>query len=181
MSFIDDARNRELPDDGDDKWLDDGDSFSLKTAKLYVKKKQLPVPYMSPEELEDLEFPSDMTILNNEQLTQAMSDWTKLMSYTNYTVAQTDVEKTAKKSNYEFLKSKHWAIMRGDGKSEEDTRKGVDKIVNVAEAKKEFEVAVAKHKLLDSLLWGYTKSYQMLSRELTKRGIINIAEGKDTE
>lgn len=177
MSWTDDAKNRELPDDGDDKWLDDGDSFSLKTASMYVKKKRLPVPYISPEDLEDIQFPNDLSRLTNEQLTQAMSDWTQLMSYTHYSVAQADVEKTAKSSAYNFLKSKQWAILRSEGKSEEDTRKGVERVTIVAEAKKAFEVAQAKFKLMESLLWGYTKNYQMLSRELTKRGIINPAEG----
>lgn len=177
MSWVDDARNREI-DINTDEWVDDGDSFTLKTAKEWVKNKKVPVPYISPEDMEKIEFPKELDKLSNEQLTQAMRDWTQLMVYTNYLVAQQDIEKTAKQNRYNYLKAKHWAILREKGKSEEDTRKEVERITEVANAKKAADIATAKYKLMDALLWGYTKNYQMLSRELTKRGIIQPSELK---
>lgn len=158
-----------------------GDSFALETARSFIKKKKIPVPYMSPEKVEDIEFPEKTSILTDDQLTQAMSDWTKLMSYTNYLVSEADIEKTAKTNQFNYTKSRNWENLRKSGKSEEDTRKGVEKVPEVAHAKKMAEVASAKYKLLDSLLWGYTKNYNMLSRELTKRGIINPADGRDAK
>jgi hypothetical protein len=175
QSNFDKLRDTEI--DMSDVEEEDGDSFTLKTAKKWLKGKKMPVPYISPEDMEDIQFPEKMDGLTDEQLTQAMADWTKLMSYTKYVVSEMDVEKTAKANAYNFQKSKAWATMREKGASEEDTRKGVERMGAVANAKKDADIASAKYKLMDSLLWGYTKNYQMLSRELTKRGIINPAEG----
>lgn len=172
---MEELRKRELEIDVASEEI--GDSFTLDTARAFVGKRKLPMPELTPEYIETIKFPSHMSAMTDDDVTQSMSDWTQLMSYTKYLVTEADIEKTAKTNQYNYAKSKAWMELR-ENLSEEDTRKGVERHISVVKAKQQADIANAKYKLMDSLLWGYTKNYQMLSRELTKRGIANPSDLK---
>lgn len=172
---MDELRKREI--DIDQASEEIGDSFALDTARAFLAKRKLPVPLLEPEYIEQIQFPKNMANMTDGDVTQAMAEWTSLMSYAKYLVTEADIEKTAKTNKYNHEKSKAWMELRSS-MTEEDTRKSVERHKDVSKAKQQADVASAKYKLMDALLWGYTKNYQMLSRELTKRGIITPGEGK---
>jgi len=182
MGWTDEARGRDvgIPDEEltPEQEEEERESYTLRRAKEIVGKKNLPPNnYMSPESMSEIEFPQDIKKMELDTLTQAMADWTQVVNYADTYSTECEVEKTARTNQFNYEKAKQWTILRTSGKSEEDTRKGVEKIPSVIKAKREMEIAVAKSKISDSLLRGYDRNYKMLSRELTKRGIIIPGSG----
>jgi len=161
-----------------DEWKEPSESFTLTKARDLVYKNGFPRHYVSPEDMAKIEFPKDIKSLEIDDLTQAMADWTAVINYADTYSTECEIEKAAKTNQFNFEKAKQWIYLRGQGRSEEDTRKGVEKLPTVIKAKQDMELAVAKSKLAESLLKGYINNYKMLSRELTKRGIIVPGEGR---
>ena len=148
-------------------------SESLKKSMSFVLKRSLPIPkYVSPERLEELEFPEDLTQLTLSQLGQVMTTWTAVLAFMQYEVAKADIEQTAKKNQMDFEKKKFYLELVQNRDLTEEERKA--KLVaedRMARLQAKFEYARARFTLLKALMGSYQKYYTALSRELSRRGV----------
>jgi hypothetical protein len=144
---------------------------ALREAMSFVVGKKLPIPKnWVAEELDKLEFPNDLSRLTTAQLGELMGIWSSVMAYCQYEVARTDIERTAKWNKYEFEKKKMYLRLLDEGGMTEEQRKA-EIYVAVAQLRADFEVAKAKYVMTNALLSAYSKYYQALSRELSRRGL----------
>lgn len=148
-------------------------SEALKKAMSFVVKRSMPIPKtIPPEALDELEFPEDLTNLTISQLGQAMGVWTSVLAYVQYEVAMADIEQTAKKNQLEFEKKKYYLELAQDRELNENERAA--KLIadeRMARLQVKFENARARFTLMKALLGAYSKYYNALSRELSRRGI----------
>lgn len=148
-------------------------SEALKKSMSFVVKRSLPVPkYISPERLEELEFPEDLTALTLSQLGQVMTTWTAVLSYMQFEVAKADIEQTARKNQMDFEKRKYYVELLGNKDLNEEGRKAMlvaDE--EMAKLQVRFEYARARFTLLKALMGSYQKYYTALSRELSRRNV----------
>lgn len=175
------GREREVP--LDDEIAEEPQSVTLTEGiSFVVRKLGLPVPQMSHAEIAQAEVPKDPSNLSDNDLTGQMSLWTRIMSYTRYELGKADVEKAAKLNQYNRQRALLYLELRSQGgNTEEEIRQKLKSNVQLSKHLKAAEVAAARYKLLEALFFGYRQNYTMLSRELTKRGLIVFAEVADTE
>jgi hypothetical protein len=149
-------------------------SVTLKKALSFVERKKFPMPkHWTPEELDQLDFPSDLTLLNMAELGRQMGLWTSVIAYTQYQVAMADVENTAKYNKLEYERRKLYLSMADVRRGTEEQRKSVLKTdPNIVKLQADSEIARAKFILLKALLDSYSKYYNAFSRELSRRGVI---------
>lgn len=150
------------------------DTRALKEAMSFVIGKRLPLPKnWTGGELEKLEFPNDLSMLSIDELGELMGIWSTVMAYTQYEVARTDIDKTARWNRYEFARKKEYLYLVELGGMNEEQRKA-EVYVNTAQLRADYEVAKAKYVLTNALLGVYSKYYQALSRELSRRGLDGV-------
>lgn len=149
-------------------------SASFKKAMSFVVNRVLPVPKQwSAEELEKAEFPEDMTALSLDELGRLMSVWTSIIAYTQFEVAKADVEYSALSRQLEYNRRLLYLELSGkEGYTEEMKR--AEMVVNdvVARISVQTEYARARLTLLKALLSSYGKYYTALSRELSRREVV---------
>lgn len=146
-------------------------SMALTGAEKHVAKHKLPKPrHWTGDELDALEFPRDLSAVDGYTLGELLGTWTSVMAYVQYEVAKADVERTAHWNRYEFARKKRYLELVEHGGYTEEGRKA-QSFVDTAELRSAYEQVKAKHTLLDALLGSYTKYYQALSRELSRRGL----------
>jgi hypothetical protein len=145
-----------------------------KHAKSYVKDTLgIPLP-KRPKFLQDEgapELPDDLSDLSAGALTNEMSKWTKLMSYTGSKLSLADIrhrqaDDTATKSAaIEFMR------MRNDNPEQTMTaiRAAVDTNSRILALREKAAMYEAEKKLLGAVYQGQDQSYKLLSRELTRR------------
>lgn len=157
--------------DENKKKQEDEESKALKEAMSFVVGKRLPLPkHWSGEELEKLEFPGDLTRLSTPQLGELLGIWAAVMAYAQYETARTDIEKTARWNRYEFARKELYLKLSQEGGFTEEGKKS--KIhVQTAKLLQKFELAKAAYTMMYALLGVYSKYYQALSRELSRRGL----------
>jgi len=148
-------------------------SESLKKSMSFVLKRSLPIPKMvSPEKLEELEFPEDLTKLTISQLGQVMTTWTAVIAYMQYEVARADIEQTARKNQMEFEKKKYYLeLVQNRDLTEEERKARLVAEDRMARLQARYEYARARFTFLKALMGSYQKYYTALSRELSRRGI----------
>lgn len=155
--------------------FNDSTSSTLRKAGLFIRDKSFPLPkHWTADELENLDFPQDLTLLTTNELGKQMGLWTSVIAYTQFQVAMADVENTAKFNKLEFERRKlYLTLLGGDRKGTEEYRKSIlrtdDAIVKLHI---ESEAARAKFILVKALLDAYSKYFNAFSRELSRRGII---------
>jgi len=150
------------------------DTRALKEAMSFVIGKKMPLPKnWTGEELEKLEFPDDLSMLSTDELGKLMGIWSTVMAYAQYEVARTDIDKTARWNRYEFERKKEYLYLLELGGMTEEQRKA-EVYVNTAQLRADYEVAKAKYVLMNALLGAYSKYYQALSRELSRRGLDGV-------
>ena len=160
---------REVVDIGDLEL--DGQSRAMKEAMSFTIGKGLPIPKnWSGEDLEKLEFPNDLSRLSIDQLGDLMGVWSSVMAYAQFEVARADVERTASGNKYDFEKKKIYLQLTARGGMNEEQRKA-EVTIQTAKLQADYEVVRAKYTILRALLGSYSKYYQALSRELSRRGI----------
>lgn len=150
------------------------DSRALQESMSFVVGKQFPLPKnWQSEELEELEFPNDLSNLSIDELGQTLGIWSTVMAYAQYEVARTDIDKTAKWNRYDFeRKATYLRLVELGGMNEEQRKSEV--YLQTAQLRSDFEVAKAKYVMMDALQGVYSKYYQALSRELSRRGIDGV-------
>jgi hypothetical protein len=154
-----------------DTAVQEEETRALREAMSFVVGKRLPLPKnWSGDELDKLEFPNDLSRLTNAQLGELMGIWSSVMAYCQYETARTDIDKTAKGNRYEFEKKKMYLRLVAEGGMAEEQRKA-EVYVGVAQLRADFEIAKAKYVMTTALLGVYSKYYQALSRELSRRGL----------
>ncbi len=148
-------------------------SITLKKAASFVDRKKFPLPkHWSAEELDQLQFPSDLTLLSMYELGKQMGLWTSVIAYSQYQVAMADVENTAKFNKMEYERRKLYLKLVESKRGTEEQRKSVLKTdMNIVKLQSESDIAKAKFILLKALLDSYSKYYTAFSRELSRRGI----------
>lgn len=151
------------------------ESRALQESMSFVIGKKLPIPknWSGEDGLEQLEFPNDLSNLSIEELGELMGIWTAVMAYAQYEVARTDIEKTAKWNRYEFERKQIYLELVDDTTMNEEQRKSKAYTVT-AQLRSDFEVAKAKYVLVNALMGAYSKYYQALSRELSRRGLDGV-------
>lgn len=151
-------------------------SESLKKAMSFVVKRTLPIPKtIAPEQLENLEFPDDLTKISTEQLGQVMTTWTAVLAYTQFEVAKADIEQTARRNKLDFdKKTTYLKMLRIEGITENERAATLVADKHMAQMQANFEYARARYTLLKALLGSYQKYYTALSRELSRRGLGEI-------
>ncbi len=149
-------------------------SVTLKKATSFIERKSFPLPkHWTSGELDQLEFPSDMTQLSSNDLGHQMGIWTSVIAYTQYQVAMADVENTAKYNKLEYERRKMYITLLNERRGTEEQRKSVLKTdKGLVKLQAESEIARAKFILLKALLDSYSKYYNAFSRELSRRGVI---------
>lgn len=149
-------------------------STSFKKSMSFVVDRVLPIPQQwSAEELEKAEFPKDMTALSLDELGRLMSVWTSIIAYTQFEVAKADVEHSALSRQLEYNRRLLYLELSGkEGYTEEMKR--AQMVVNdvVARISVQTEYARARLTLLKALLSAYGKYYTALSRELSRREVV---------
>lgn len=149
-------------------------SASFKKSMSFVVNRVLPIPKQwSAEELEKAEFPKDMTALSLDELGRLMSVWTSIIAYTQFEVAKADVEYSALSRQLEYNRKLLYLELSGkEGYTEEMKR--AEMVVNdvVARISVQTEYARARLTLLKALLSSYGKYYAALSRELSRREVV---------
>lgn len=149
-------------------------SRTLMRASTFIKKKAFPMPkHWTPEELDELEYPSDLTLLTYNELGKQMGIWTSVIGYTQYQVAIADVEKTAKANKLEYERKKMELQLLEEGNNTDAERQAIIKTdQRLVKLQAESEVARAKFVMLKSLLDSYSKYFNSFSRELSRREVI---------
>lgn len=149
-------------------------SASFKKSMSFVVSRVLPIPKQwSAEELEKAEFPKDMTALSLDELGRLMSVWTSIIAYTQFEVAKADVEYSALSRQLDYNRKLLYLKLSGkEGYTEEMKR--AEMVVNdvVARISVQTEYARARLTLLKALLSAYGKYYTALSRELSRREVV---------
>lgn len=149
-------------------------SASFKKSMSFVVNRVLPIPKQwSAEELEKAEFPKDMTALSLDELGRLMSVWTSIIAYTQFEVAKADVEYSALSRQLDYNRKLLYLELSGkEGYTEEMKR--AEMVVNdtVARISVQTEYARARLTLLKALLSAYGKYYAALSRELSRREVV---------
>lgn len=150
------------------------DTRALKEAMSFVIGKKMPLPKnWTGGELEKLEFPNDLSMLSTDELGELLGVWSTVMAYAQYEVARTDIDKTARWNRYEFERKKEYLYLVELGNMTEEQRKA-EVYVKTAQLRADYEVAKAKYVLMNALLGVYSKYYQALSRELSRRGLDGV-------
>ncbi len=149
-------------------------SITLKKAAAFVERKAFPIPkHWTMEELDELEFPSDLTLLTHIELGKQMGIWTSVIAYTQYQVAMADIENTAKYNKLEYERSKMFVRISEEGKGTVAQRQSVIKSdPSIVKLLGESEVARAKYIMLKALYEAYSKYFNAFSRELSRRGVV---------
>lgn len=149
-------------------------SASFKKSMSFVMNRAFPIPKQwSAEELEKAEFPKDMTALSLDELGRLMSVWTSIIAYTQFEVAKADVEYSALSRQLDYNRKLLYLELSGkEGYTEEMKR--AEMVVNdtVARISVQTEYARARLTLLKALLSAYGKYYAALSRELSRREVV---------
>jgi hypothetical protein len=146
-------------------------STALKKSLSFVNKSNLPKPIeWAAEELEELDFPKDLTKVSLGHLGELMSKWSSVMSYAEYIVAQADIQKTAKANQFNLAKNKKYLKLRQNDNLTENERNTMKSMGDVAKIEAEYEYEKAKYTLAKAMLSGYKNYYNALSRELSRRG-----------
>lgn len=144
---------------------------ALREAMSFVIGRKFPLPKnWSGGDIENLEFPNDLSMLTSDQLGELLGVWSTVMAYAQFEVARADITKTAKGNKYEFERKKQYVKMVAEGGMSDEQRKAVIYVDN-AQIRADYEIAKARYTLLAALLNVYSKYYQALSRELSRRGL----------
>lgn len=145
-------------------------SATLKKAISFVDRKSLPMPkHWSAEELEELEFPNDLTLLSYDELGKQMGIWTSVIAYVDYQVAMADVENIAKRNKLRHETDKLYLSLLSDKMKEAERKSYIKADSKIVKLQAESDLANAKYVLLDSLLRAYSGYYKSFSRELSRR------------
>lgn len=157
------------------------DTKALKEAMSFVIGKRMPLPKnWESEDIKELEFPNDLSILTIDQLGSLLSAWSSVMAYVQYEVAKADIDRTARQNRYDFEYKREYLTLVGNEMNEEQRK--AETFVRTATLRSDYEVAKAKYILSNALLGAYSKYYQALSRELSRRGLSGIeAAPKESE
>jgi hypothetical protein len=149
-------------------------SATLKKSLLFVERKSFPMPkHWTPGELDQLEFPNDLTMLSSTELGNQMGIWTSVIAYTQFQVAMADVENTAKYNKLEYERRKLYLSLVDLKRGTEEQRKSILKTDgSIVKLQADSEVARAKYVLLKALLDSYSKYFNAFSRELSRRGVV---------
>lgn len=146
-------------------------SSALKKSLSFVNQSNLPKPVQwGAEELEELDFPKDLTRVSLGHLGELMSKWSSVMSYAEYIVAQADIQKTAKANQFNLAKNKKYLQLRKNNDLTENERNTMKSMGKVAKIEADYEYEKAKYTLAKAMLSGYKNYYNALSRELSRRG-----------
>lgn len=156
---------------------DEQESQILKDAMSFVIGKSMPLPKQwAGEDLDKLEFPNDLTVLTSEQLGEVLGVWTSVMGYAQFETARADIQRTARWNRLEIARKEKYLELTV---AKEFTEEGKKAKVHVHTAKllKDYEEAKAAYTLMNALLGVYSKYYQALSRELSRRGLVGVERG----
>lgn len=153
--------------------IDEEISQTLKRASAFVAKKEFPRPkHWSAEELDQLEYPSDLTQLSFDELGRQMGLWTSVIAYTQYQTAMAEVEHTAKFNKLEYEKKKmELELLEGEKRSDSERQAIIKTDNGIKRLQADFETAKARYALLKALLSSYSKYYTSFSRELSRREV----------
>jgi len=149
---------------------------ALKESLSFVAGKKFPLPFLEVgETMKEVEFPKDIAGYPDAELINLMGTYTQIINYVSFECSKLSVEKTAKQNKYGWKKAcKHQLVRNATPKpSIDDVKMQLDSDNELAGMKRDFEFSQAKYTLTEGLLQSYSRYYQVLSRELSRRGYEN--------
>lgn len=153
-------------------------SNTLVKAMSFTLGTGLPLPTLNNIDVNEVMFPTpaDIATMETENVTEMMAEWTHLMNFANVEVAKANIESRAKQNKYDKVLKETVRTFRDGGLSKEEARTQADVQTVVQTALFNLELAKAKKEMIETLAKTYTQNYKMLSRELSRRGIIVQAD-----
>ena len=103
------------------------------------------------------------------------SVWSSIIGYTQFEVAKADVEHSARQNQLNYMKRRmylEWSADTETKYTEEEKRAKMVADPAIAQLSVQAEYAKARYTLLKALLSSYSKYYMALSRELSRRGVV---------
>lgn len=121
-------------------------------------------PKEPPQEVKDMELPSDLTSLNNTELTRFMNAFTQMNSYAESLVSYLDTMQNSLDTRIRFREAE--IVNQGKATVQERKAKLLVEARDLFERKLSVDMAFS---YINMLAKSYEKSVNVLSRELTRR------------
>ena len=113
---------------------------------------------------EDIRSPSDLTKLTDVQLNNLMNRVTIMADYLGYELAKADIEQLELEHQYEIATATLYLSTKASNKKYSVIADEANQ-----ELREKLNTAIAKFKLLSSIVEGYDRQYKALSRDQTRR------------
>ncbi len=134
-------------------------------AKEMIEKAGLPSPGR-PKEEHCPELPADITSLSDQEIGYYIGVFSSWIAYADYSASIADMRYTAYRNALDLVSAKVQLEKSGTVQERADQKVLDDRY---QEALQESEQAEATCEITKSLLRGYIRQYEALSRELTRR------------
>jgi len=145
------------------------DSGTQERAEATMKKLGLSLPKKFEQDPESLEWPINISELNENQLAHHLSWWSGWIAYINPEIARAETNATAFRVKQEKLVAMEMSKRKGDFNKVTELKAAVSELQHIQELDIVILEADAIKKLLQSLLAGYENRYKTVSREITRR------------
>jgi mRNA-degrading endonuclease HigB of HigAB toxin-antitoxin module len=140
-------------------------SDKLNSTINVIKSKKFPLP----KEIEDIEFPKNVSNLTDNELVNLMEIYCRLIEYTGFEVAKFSIEETNAKNTYEWEKSKRKVTLHSMKKKKTEIDLYLEADEKLRALYECYEYYNSLFTLSKSLLSGYRQNYKSLSRNLSER------------
>lgn len=145
-------------------------SKTLQRLEGWASEAELLFPKQTVLE-EQIEFPDDLSETQDAELSNLMGKYAALIAYAQFVLGQAKIEQVSRKAQYDIERAKLYMTYRRDDRMTEKEREAAIELSNVMiPIKFQLVQSEAYVTLLEALLNGYTAKYNVLSRELTRKG-----------
>ena len=145
-------------------------SNSLEKAEKAVKKLGLPIPE-KPEGVE-VKWPNNAADLSLEELAEHMAWWKGWAAHCSWHLGRAEVNREAFEAEYEVEYQSRIFKSTGDYDKVTELKASVKQTPDMIRKKQRIIETNAVVKLLRVLYQGYDDKYAVISRELSRRGIV---------
>jgi hypothetical protein len=136
---------------------------ALGAAKMFVPEQAAHRPT----------YPADVSNLSSQELGRLLGEYAAVLAYLEYEAARWETERTSRKAALEYERAKAYLRHRAAGKTVEDAKQMLRADDALAQATLEYEAAAGTARLVGALLSGTARQYAGLSRELSRRGLVD--------
>jgi hypothetical protein len=141
-------------------------SEKLNFAVRTIKAKKFPLP---KQDMEEIEFPKDITNLTDNQITNLMGVYCRIIEYSQFETAKFEVERSNAKNTYKWEKSKRKVAISQIKTKKSDIELYLDADSKLRKLYEEYEQYNNLYILSKALLDGFKQNHVVLSRILSER------------